>query len=314
MATDFDGAWKFAVEYLLSPMLELLAPDLWQAVDWTVPPVFLDKELPRITGLERRGRRFVDKLVRLQLKDRSQWLLLLHIEVQDRTDPDFDYRMYCYYHWLEQLYRQKYRITSLAILSDLNANWRPTAYTSGAFGTRLQFDFPIVKLLDLEPQLEALIEIGHPFAMVAAAHLAAARTKRRAADRSRWKHYYMKQTLDRHRSLEEAEIVLNFVDWVMTLPSELDMELKAHLNSRLKEANMTYFGGIFGPIRKQAYLEGSQEGQLDGKKESLLELIIAKFGEVPDSIRSRIAAAPLESVSRWTLNVLRAEKLDQILS
>ncbi len=81
---------------------------------------------------------------------------------------------------------------------------------------------------------------------------------------------------------------------------------------------MTYFGGIFGPLRKEAHdvgkREGIVEGELAGKQDTLLALLAAKFGEVPESARRRIASAPLETLLRWSVNVLRSDQLDQVLS
>ncbi len=314
MAIDYDSAWKFAIEELLSPMLQLLYPELWEAVDWSVPPVFMDKELPRITGMEQMDQRFVDKLIRLQLKDESKFLLMLHLEVQDRAEKGFCYRMYVYYHILEGAYRDTYKVTSLAILSDLNASWRPSSHESGVFGTKLSFCFPVIKLLDLEPKLDELIATGNPFALVIAAHLKSARTKRKKQDRSHWKREYMRLALTYGRSRIETEAVLNFIDWVMVLPRELDTELREVLNSGKKEGDMTYFGGVFGPIRKQAHEDGKREGKIEGKAQALYQMLAAKFGDLPEQIRKRIDAAPMETIDRWLINIINRDKLEDVLS
>ena len=47
---DFDSPWKEALEDFLQPALELFQPHVAQAIDWSCPPVFLDKELQSIRG------------------------------------------------------------------------------------------------------------------------------------------------------------------------------------------------------------------------------------------------------------------------
>ena len=48
-------------------------------------------------------------------------------------------------------------VASLAILADPHRNWRPDGYGFEAFGCRHWLHFPVVKLLDYEAGLEALL-------------------------------------------------------------------------------------------------------------------------------------------------------------
>lgn len=54
--------------------------------------------------------------------------------------------------------RYNREVCSLAILADDRPQWRPNAYGYDIWGCRLQFGFPIVKLLDLVPRLPALVK------------------------------------------------------------------------------------------------------------------------------------------------------------
>ncbi|TSH93097.1 hypothetical protein FOZ76_14460, partial [Verticiella sediminum] len=47
---DHDGRWKDALEAYLQPCLALFWPAVHALVDWSVPVVFLDKELQRLAG------------------------------------------------------------------------------------------------------------------------------------------------------------------------------------------------------------------------------------------------------------------------
>ncbi len=311
--TDRDGAWKTILEELLSPALQICLPELWAKVDWSVPPVFLDKELPRLTGFDTTDQRFVDKLVQLQLKDGQAILVILHIEIQDRRQHGFSYRMYCYYFHLEHQYGATHQIVSLALLTDLQADWRPQVHERSAFGTNLSFSYPIIKLVDFEDHLDELITTGNPFALVIAAHLKAARTKRKPGERRDWKTQYLRLALQHKRTDRETCSVLNFIDRVMKVPPRLDSQVKQSVELMMKEAGM-YFGGVFGPLKKQAYDEGMADGKAEGMASLLIGMLANKFGMVPDAIRSKIEGAPVDALTRWANNILLKNNLDEIIT
>ncbi len=85
---------------------------------------------------------------------------------------------------------------------------------------------------------------------------------------------------------------------------------------------MTYFGGVFGPIRKQAHEDGKREGELEGRRagkiegkaQALYQMLAAKFGDLPEQIRKRIDAAPMETIDRWLINIIIRDKLEDVLS
>lgn len=316
--TDRDGAWKTILEELLSPALQLCLPELWAQVDWSIPPVFLDKELPRLTGFEASDQRFVDKLVQLQLQDGQPCLVILHLEIQDRPQRLFAYRMYCYHFHLEHQYGATHQLVSLALLTDLKADWRPNCHSRASFGTSLSFVYPVVKLLDYEDRLEELIATGNPFALVIAAHIKAARTKRKPGERRDWKAEYLRMALRYKRSDREACSVLNFIDRIMKVPPRLDSQVKQGVELEMQEAGMTYFGGVFGSLKKQAYDDGKADGKAEGKVEGMASVLIGqlmqKFGMVPDAIRQKIEAAPVDALMRWASNIVQKNSLDEIIT
>lgn len=65
----------------------------------------------------------------------------------------------------------------MAILTDGDTNWRPSSYSRELWNCRLDFNFPMVKLIDYEVQKAVLEKSQNPIAKVIAAHLAAIRTK-----------------------------------------------------------------------------------------------------------------------------------------
>ncbi len=62
--TDFDGAWKEALEQYFRPFLEFCFPDIATQVDWPKGFEFLDKELEKVVRNAKLGKLRADKLVR----------------------------------------------------------------------------------------------------------------------------------------------------------------------------------------------------------------------------------------------------------
>jgi len=73
---------------------------------------------------------------------------------------------------------------------------------------------------------------------------------------------------------------------------------------------------------KQQWLqEGRQEGELRDRQEGrqereatlLLRLLERRFGELPTSVASRVTAAGTATLEEWSLRVLDAKNLDDVL-
>jgi predicted transposase YdaD len=73
--------------------------------------------------------------------------------------------------------------------------------------------------------------------------------------------------------------------------------------------------------REEGREEGRQEGREQGREEglrlgrasALLELLQAKFGEVPPEVVDRVRSAGEGELGRWLAQVLRAERIEDAL-
>ena len=100
---DFDGPWKAALEELLEPCFGLLFTAAHQAIDWSVPPRFLDTVLQQIAPGGGNSPRTVDKLVEVRQRSGLPSWVLVHIEVQSQEQREFEARMFDYHAriWLQ---------------------------------------------------------------------------------------------------------------------------------------------------------------------------------------------------------------------
>ncbi len=313
LVTHYDGAWKYVIEHFLSPMLELFLPDLWAKVDWQAAPVFCDSELPKPSAFRQRRRHFLDKLVRLHLLDGSDFLVMLHNEVQDRPQPHFNKRMLGYYLELDHRMGDKHGICQLAILTDLS-DWRPEGYQRSCFGTSLDYRFNVVKLIDLEPNLKKLASGCNPFLLVVAAHLHSARTRRSPHQRARWKRELFRLAFRVGRNRGEIVTLLNFIDIVMTLPPELDIPVAEVQNWEQQEVNMRFEVGTFGPPRVQAWDEAQRAGESQGAKKLFVALYQSRFGDLPAENAAKVDAADTDTVLGWGKNLLVAGRAEDIFA
>ena len=174
-ADDYDTPWKAIVTQAFPEFMAFYFPATAAEIDWTQGHAFLDQELAQVVRDAELGRRLLDKLVRVATRDGQERWVFIHVEIQGQHDSDFAERLFVYNYRLYDRFRRP--IATLAILADGSASWRPQGFEYQLFGCQVGIHFPTVKLLDFEPQLDALLADPNPFALVTAAHLLTQRTR-----------------------------------------------------------------------------------------------------------------------------------------
>jgi hypothetical protein len=123
---DYDSPWKEALDRFFEPCLAFFFPDIHTEIDWARGSEMLDKELQPIIRRAEIGRHYVDKLVKVYLKDGQERWILIHIEVQGWKEGGFPKRLYVYNHRLFDRYDRE--VITLVILTDDDPGWRPSGY------------------------------------------------------------------------------------------------------------------------------------------------------------------------------------------
>ena len=269
MATDYDSPWKDVLETYFEPFMAFFFPAAHAAIDWTQSYEFLDKELAQVVRDAELGRRRVDKLVRVTLRNGEVGLVLIHIEIQSQWEAEFNERMYIYNYRLFDRYHKP--VASLAVLGDEQPHWRPDRYEYELLGCRAGLQFPVVKLLDYGADWPALESNDNPFATVVMAHLQALATRTDEQRRYRWKLALVKRLYERHYSRQEVLELFRFIDWVMNLPEELERQFVHDLIAFEGEQQMPYVTSVERLGIEKGRQEGRQEGVQIGRQEGLLE-------------------------------------------
>jgi len=171
-----DSSWRKILDKLLPEFLEFYFPEIHQAIDFAKGFEFLDKELQKILPQEDdTGKRVVDKLVKVFLRDGGEKWLLIHIEIQGYLDIDFPRRVYhCNYRIFDRFGE---KVISVALLTDDDPEFRENIYEISQWGFWLHFEFPVVKLLDYRHKWDDLERNPNPFAIATMAFLKTVETQ-----------------------------------------------------------------------------------------------------------------------------------------
>ncbi|WP_295408356.1 hypothetical protein [uncultured Thiocystis sp.] len=145
---------------------------------------FSTKELQQVVRDAELGRRYADKLVKVQTREGQETWVLVHVEVQGAAQAGFAERMYVYHYRLFDRYRVD--IVSRAVLADDTPGFRPRSDRRCRWGCHVFFRFPVQKLLDWHARWDALEASPNPFGVVVMAHLKAQESKD-GASRKHWK-------------------------------------------------------------------------------------------------------------------------------
>lgn len=284
---ETDETFKIAIELFFQPMIQLFCPHLYPLIDWNQPYEFLDKELQQIHPQHQTKRRLVDKLVKVYLLNGSQQWILVHTEIQAQHKGDFAQRMFEYFYRLMDRYRRP--VYSMAILADTSRQWRPAAYDYAFHETQMHFEFLCVKLLDFENQMEALEQSQNPFAWVVLAYLKKLATRDDLRLRVSERLNLVRNLVKQGYNVEEAVSLFRLLEFMLDLPPQLELEFDQQLKELKQEMPETT---LLSRFERQAMERGRQEGRQEGlllhARESLLEVLRAKFGKTPRSLEAQI--------------------------
>lgn len=321
-AVNYDTPWKIALEHHFQHFMAFFFPRAYAQIDWRVPHQFLDKELKAISKYALVGTRHVDKLVKVQrLSGQDDWLCI-HIEVQVARTAQFAERMFVYNYRIFDRYARP--VASMAVLGDDDPQWQPVEFGYQVMDCEMAFRFPIAKLAQFADQEAALLVNPNPFALVTLAYLYS-----RSARDDMLAMYEVKCRLVRLLLSRkwERQLIREFflvIDWMLALPPELELQLSHFITALEEEQKMDYVSSIerikLEQVREACLQEGRQEGRqeglLFGKQEGessmLSRLLARRFGDLPQSVQTRVKNASKAQIELWFDRAIAALSLDEV--
>ncbi len=271
--TEFDSPWKDILQIYFEEFMLFFFPQAHREIDWTRQPEFLDKELQQVIRDAELGKRLVDKLVKIYRTGGEESWILVHVEVQAQEESDFSRRMYNYNYRIFDRYNRS--VASIAVLGDEGVDWRPNQFGYNLFGCRVDFQFPIVKLLDYKQRLSQLESSRNPFATVVMAHLAALETRNDRLQRKQQKLTLVRRLYSLGLERESIINLFQFIDWMLTLPSALENEFWQEFRDFEEARSMRYVTSVERIGIQKGIQQGIQQGLIKGISLGLK----LKFGE-----------------------------------
>jgi hypothetical protein len=282
---DYDSPWKEGMELYFKELMQFFFPDIAREIAWTRGYEFLDKELQQVVRDAEIGRKHADKLVKVWSLQDEPFHVMIHIEVQSDKDQDFPRRMYIYNYRIFD--KSERPVTSLAVLADEVGSWRPNGYTSEQWGCKINFEFPMVKLIDYADKIDDLLDHTNPFAIITAAHLKTKATKDNPQERYTWKWTITRALYEKGFSTKDILNLYRLVDWLMMLPDDLTKQFTQNLIAYEEEKKMPYVTSA----ERIGIEKGLDIGQLLNAKEMVLEALDARFSsDTPADIKQQIQA------------------------
>ena len=320
---DYDSPWKEAVESYFPEFIEFYFPDAHRQIDWARGYQFLDQELRAVVQDAELGKRFVDKLAKVALRDGSERWVYVHLEVQGSAQAEFAERMFVYNYRLYDRYRQP--VASLAVLADTTANWRPNHFGFAVLGCEHELRFPAVKLLDYATHQDQLYSNPNPFALVTLAHLLTQATRQdmNARFAAKWK--LVQLLYQRGWDKQQVIDLFSVLDWMMRLPEQLKRSLWHNIEVLEEQEKMRYVTsveqigiekGLLQGMQQgmqRGLMQGRQEGRMTGRAEgeayALRRLLQKRFGPLSEDVLARLQSASIDELELWLDRALDADSL-----
>ncbi|TWI63393.1 hypothetical protein LZ24_03264 [Desulfobotulus alkaliphilus] len=279
LKNDFDSPWKEILERWFPEFLSLLFPNIYDEIDWSHQPVFIDKELQKLAWDSETGRRYADKLVKVWTKKNKEIWVIIHIEVQGDPEEIFSERMFVYYFRIFDHHRTG--VVSLGVLTDNSKSFRPDSYSRELWGCTLDFRFPIVKLMDWEDRWDELENSDNVFSLAVMAQIKAKSSKTKDELKA-WKLYLVRLMYERNY---DKKTILEFfwvIDWMIRLPEGLEKKFLQEIYQIEEGRNMRYITSAERFGIEKGVLIGRNEGRYEEKFQTIMKL--RKFNIKPDEI------------------------------
>jgi hypothetical protein len=266
------SAWKDIIKDHFSSFICFYFPHIASEMDFSKPPEFLGKELDRLIPQSSTRGRYADLLVKTHTRSGKPVLLFAHIEVQGRSEEDFEKRMFtCAYRIFDALGDLP---VSLVVLTDCSRTFHPKAFEINSFGRCLRLEFQVAKLLYWEKKQQELEESGNIFAFVTLAQLQASRCRGRGTQqqlRDDLKKELILLLLRKGYRKPEIRSLLRFLDWLVRLPEGLEKQLSLEIEEETGGKTMGYVTSWERIAKKEGMMKGKKAGKREGIKAGKLE-------------------------------------------
>ncbi len=292
-----DQLFKAVLGKLLKEFLELFYADVAKRLDFTTLRL-LDKEL--FADVPEGPKREADLVAELETHAGEPEVILIHVEVQARTEPDVPRRMFHYYALLSLRYSKP--VFPLVVYLHGGEGMSEEEYRVALFDReQLRFHY---SALGLE-RLPASEYAGKgPLGWA----LGALMDRSSVGNVVRFKASMLKEILGSELDVELKRLLVNVVETYFELDAGQKEELRRLLATEeyegMQETEMTYFDELEE--------RGRQKGREEGKRETLLRQLTAKFGPLSEAVALRVNALESGELDLCLERLLTARSIDEL--
>lgn len=161
----------------------------------------------------------------------------------------------------------------------------------------------MIKLVDYRQRLSELESSRNPFATVVMAHLKAIETRDNRVERKQQKLVLVRRLYEQGFEREDVLNLLAFIDWMLTLPLDLEAEFKREVEQLEAEQLMQYITS-FERIGFQKGIEESQNQIRQVLLKSLALGLKLKFGSLGQNLLPEIELIEDVSVLETILSAI----------
>ncbi|WP_367208859.1 Rpn family recombination-promoting nuclease/putative transposase [Sphingobacterium sp. R2] len=267
-----DPLWKAVLEQTFVHFLQFMFPEADGVFDFSRPFDYLDKEFESLFPPEANGKgvRYVDKLVKVFLKEGGEQFVLCHIEVQSsKSNGDLAKRMFQYFYRISDRY--KVPVTAIAILADGNKSYRPRVYIQQFMGTTLRYDFNSYKILDQDES--ALRANANPFSVVVLTALLAILHKNITdAQLKDIKHDLYEEMMAREMDKQTRQGLYDFLAYYVSFDNQDSLIIfEQELKEKLGRSNTM---GTREYLLDKAEKQGIEKGKVEGEREKAIAIAL----------------------------------------
>lgn len=259
-----DILWKGMLEEVFGDLLQFVFPDASRIFDLERGFEFLDKELtimnPRPN--QKPNTRFVDKLVKVFLRDGSEEWVLCHIEVQGTNDKEFAKRMFQYYARIFDRFDKP--LTAIAIFTGKDGKKLPNIYVRKYIGSEITYKYNTLCILDYDDR--TLAATPNPFALVMlAAKKALLRGRNLDEILLKEKLEVAKLLISRGYSKSKTKAILSFLNnYVRFDKTETNLIFEKQIDHLTGKTNTM---GIIEQVKQMKLDEARAAAKREGRKE-----------------------------------------------
>lgn len=250
-----DEIWKRVIEKFFNDFVSFFMPNLHKDIDFSVKEKFLDKELQKISVKSSRKNRKVDELIEIKLKDGTDKLFLLHVEVQGYDDPEFATRMYKYQYRIFDKFDKD--VIALAIFIDSDESFKPNKYEKNLYETEIRYKYKTYKVLEQKEEL--LKKDKNPFALVILASLYYLKAKNNQKKKFSYKLKLVELLSLKRYKQEDINDLFDFIDNLISFKNKkLEKLFYEELEKMPKVKEKEVIGGYKKIVIKKRNIEITQ--------------------------------------------------------